>query len=120
MKFRRLARKYRRCIKFQFYLFEMTFKYVRSHWSHCTLPSQADGKTTLTYVCRSLVTVQKVACMTINPSWSSVCLSCMYNVNRDFMQSHLSFLFFLTIYWDASQNTTLLHNIRKYLVNGEI
>ena len=41
----------------------------------CTLPSQADGKTTLTYVCRSLLTVQKVACMTINPSWS-VCLVC--------------------------------------------
>ena len=87
------AGKYCRYIKFQFYYLKWL---LWSHWSHCicTLPSQADGKTTLTYVCRSLLTVQKVACMTINPSWS-VCLSCMYNVIRDFMQSHLSFYIFL-------------------------
>ena len=85
----------------------------------CTLPSQADGKTTLTCVCRSLLTVQKVACMTINPSWS-VCLSCMYNVIRDFMKSHLSVYILPQIHRIFLKILLLnITNIQKYLVLGE-
>ena len=62
---------------------------------------------------------KKVACMTINPS-CSVCLSCMYNVIRDFMKSHLSVYILPQIHRIFLKILLLnITNIQKYLVLGE-